>query len=278
MTFDRYTTQFDQCTYLVNGKPSSGFNCNAAATAMLLYRVTRGRVATSACAVRRLMNDTVGGTNLEQSAAVLDHYGVTGYRLWRPGTYSQLVSLLQTGLYGAIVQVGYSAIAGTEYDCFEGQFRGGHSLYVARMTASSASEGDPGADGRRSVPDGWQDMPISLLGRAAGRLPLNDAGLTLDTDFGTGHVYALIGPRDPLPVTSEWRVTINAPAPASVQLYTRPFVKVVPTAGDSGRIHSSAYDCQRTLVNGVWWFQIRDAGTNHGRFLTPSRYVSAVRA
>lgn len=192
MVYERFVKQLDGCSYV-----SGSNNCTAASTAMWLYRASQGKVVTTSCAVRRLTGDTSGGLNLRQIVPVAAHYGLTG-TLWLPGDFDKLRELILTGRYGAIVQIGYSQIAGSPYDCFSGRFRGGHAVYVSRGSSYTAHEGDPGADGRRAdVPDGYQNMPWALLERAAAALPLSPSGPTLGQEFGSGKVYAYLTPRDP---------------------------------------------------------------------------------
>lgn len=279
MTVDKFKTQFDGCT-LCGGKHMDGLNCGAAGEAMFLYRATQGRVDVSSCHVRDLMNDCDGGTNFAQAKAVSEHYGVSVGALWQPGRLSALKTLLLTNRYPVQVSIGYRPLMGTANDCFGGQFPGAHRIYVKGAGSTGIRYGDPGANGRRAdVPLSWQTMSWTMFGRVTGALPLSDGGPTLEQDYGTGYVYAYIGPADPVPATSLWNVTIRVPTGVpAVQLYTRPFVKVTPTPTDSGRVRNAGYRCERTKVNGYWWFRILDAGTNHGRFFTPSRYTTAVAA
>jgi hypothetical protein len=239
MTFERFVKQLDGCSFC-----SGGLNCSAASEAMWLYRASQGRISTTSCAVRRLTNDTVGGLNLRQVAAVSDHYGLTG-ALWLPGQFDKLRELVLTGRYGAIVQVGYSQIAGSQFDCFSGGFRGGHALYVSRGTVSTAHYADPGADGRRAgIPSGYQDMPWDRLERAASALPLGN-GQTLGSEYGSGRVFAYLTPQDPAP--SLLSVVIFASTP----LYT------APNGARAGSVSKASYLCTRKKVDGSWWYQIK---------------------
>src|SRR5262245_2792806 len=165
MVYERFVKQLDGCTYEVNGSHNSGgFNCNCAAEAMWLYRASQGRVIISSCDVRRRTGDHQDGTRLEQVHAVSEQFGIDGGRVYKPFKTATLRSLVDTGRYGAILQIDYSPIAPTEYDCFDSKFFGGHSIFLSRPNGSEVWGGDPGADGRRpSVPKGFQSYPWSLL-------------------------------------------------------------------------------------------------------------------
>ena len=238
MTFERFVPQLDGCSYV-----SGGLNCSAASEAMWLYRASQGKIVTTSCAVRRLTNDTVGGLNLRQMADVSAHYGITG-TLWLPGSFDKLRELVLTGRYGAHVQIGYSQLAGSEYDCFDGRFRGGHDVFVSRGTAAYARYGDPGADGRRpTIPQGWQDIPWDLLERAASALPLGNGG-TLGQEYGSGRVFAYLTPPDPLP--QYLAVVISGATP----LYDK------PQGTRIGTVNRASYLCTRKPIDGSWWYRI----------------------
>lgn len=238
MTYERFVKQLDGCSYC-----SGGLNCAAASGAMHFYRASQGKVAVSSCTVRRLTNDTVGGLNLRQIKAVADHYGLTG-TLWLPGYFDKLRELVLTGRYGAIVQIGYSQIAGSDYDCFDGNFRGGHAVYVSRGTSTYARYGDPGADGRRpTIPEGWQDIPWSLLERAASALPLGN-GYTLGQEYGSGRVFAFLTPQDPAPQYLAVVITGSTP------LYEKPL------GTRAGSVTRASYKCTRQKIDGAWWYRI----------------------
>lgn len=265
MTYERFVKQLDGCTYC-----SGGLNCSCACEAMWLYRASQGRIKTTACAVRRATGDRVEGTNLEQMANVSASRGLTG-TLYRPATFRKVRQLVQTGRYGAIIQVGYSAIAGTDYDCFGGSFRGGHAMYLSRGTDKYGHVADPGADGRRpTIPEGYQDIPWALLENAAGHLPLNDSGLTLADAHGSGFVYAYLTPADPILATSRFLVSIGG----YTTLYT------TPNGSRVGAVSAATYVAARSKVNGIWWYRIisKQGGgktANAGRYFKPNRTVIA---
>jgi len=263
MVYERFVKQLDGCTYV-----SGGRNCTCACEAMWLYRASQGSIVISACDVRRQTGDTVGGTNLDQMVVVSAKHGITSGVLYRPTLFSTVRTLILSGRYGAIVQVGYSQIAGTAWDCFDGQFRGGHALYVSRGTDLYAHEGDPGADGRRSsIPLGYQNMPWAVLERAASALPLGN-GLTLGQEYGSGHVYAYVTPADPIIPTQRYKVVISG----KTYLYDH------PNGNRVGAVSAATYICTKSKVSGLWWYQIKGTLTgkptaNAGRYFKPTRYT-----
>jgi hypothetical protein len=195
---DLFVKQLDGCSYY-----PGGYNCTAASEAMWLYRASQGRIRETSCQVRALTGDRSGGLTLEQAVGVSTHFGITGGRLYKPTTFDVLKTLLQTHRHGAIVQIGYSVIAGTALDCFDGNFRGGHAVYV-RDGGSYASVGDPGADGRRpSIPSGWQSYSWSILAKAAAALPLGNGSL-----LGAGKVYCYVTPSDPISIAPTYKATV----------------------------------------------------------------------
>jgi len=201
---DLFVKQLDGCVYV-----SGGYNCTAASEAMWLFRASQGKVKETSCQVRVETGDRVGGLTLEQAQAVSTKHGITGGRLYKPTDFSILKTLILTGRYGAIVQIGYRAIAGTAFDCFSGNFVGGHAVFVKGGNSSYAFVGDPGADGRRAgIPTGWQSYPWSLLQKAAGMLPLGD-GRTLTQAAGLGKVYAYMTPADAISVAPTYKATVT---------------------------------------------------------------------
>lgn len=263
MSKDRFVKQLDGCTYC-----SGGQNCTCACHAMWLYRASGGRIVLSACQVRVMTGDRIGGTNLHQMASISAHYGISG-TLWTPGSFDQLRDRILTGRFGTHVQIGYAALANTDYDCFDGAFRGGHDVYVASGTANYARIGDPGADGRRAtIPEGWQDIPWELLERAASALPLSSGGPTLAQEYGSGRVYAYLTPADPMPATFLVSIT------GYTNLYDRPFGSRV------GAVTAATYVSSRTKVSGQWWYRIVSKAdgsrtANAGRYFTPNRHTIA---
>ena len=189
MVFEIFVKQLDGCTYV-----SGGQNCTCASEAMWLYRASQGKIHTSACAVRKLTNDKSAGTNLGQMEQVSINYGITAGRVYRPASWETIESVMASNRYGMILQISYRSISGTAYDCFSGRFKGNHAYFVSGKGAKAGTwrVGDPGADGRRSgIPNGYQDIPVSLLKRAAGYLDLGG------TTLGYGKAYAYVTPPDP---------------------------------------------------------------------------------
>src|SRR6478752_139636 len=192
MVAEIFVKQLDGCAY-----HSGGENCTCACEAMWLYRASQKAIHTTACHVRELSGDTDGGTRLEQMQTVSQHYNITGGALYRPTLATTLQAMVVSGRYGAIIDIDYSPLAGSRYDCFDGNFRGSHALYLSTGTPTTVHYADPGADGRRdSIPSGYQDAPWSLLVKAAGLLDLG--GQTLTQKYGPGHVYAYVTPADPV--------------------------------------------------------------------------------
>lgn len=265
MTYERFVKQLDGCTY-----HPPGDNCTCASEAMWLYRASQGKIKTTSCAVRRATGDRVEGTNLEQMETISAARGLPG-TLYRPATFATVKRLVLTGRYGAIIQIGYSAIAGTRFDCFGGSFHGGHAWYLSQGTAATGRIGDPGADHRRpSIPNGFQDVPWALIENAAGHLPLNNSGLTLADERGTGFVYAFLTPADPILASSRFLVSISGYTP----LFTR------PNGSGAGAVSAATYVAARSPVNNEWWYRIisKQGGgktANAGRFFKPNRHVLA---
>ncbi|HEU4571475.1 MAG TPA: hypothetical protein VFR93_02225, partial [Candidatus Limnocylindrales bacterium] len=164
---DLFVPQLRPCDFM-----PGGYNCTAAAAAMLLFRASRGNVKRAACTIRRQTGDRSGGLNLDQIKTVLeDDYGIDGLRLYRPISQKSLLLINRSG-FPVVEQVGYRPIAATDHDCFRHSFTGGHAIFVSYATSSWAKIGDPGADGRyRGCPDGFQHYGLSLLATALDALP-----------------------------------------------------------------------------------------------------------
>lgn len=276
---DKFKSQFDHCQLC--GKIMDGFNCSCSSEAMFLFRATQGKVDISSCHVRDLTNDCSGGTDLGQMKAVSEHYGVNVGALWRPGKFDALKDLLLKNVYPAHVQGGYAPLAGTEWDCFRGGFRGGHDIYVKEANAFGVRYADPGANGRYpGCPSGWQTMPWYMLRRFANALPLKDGGPTLAQEYGDGFVYAYIGPRDPVIIVEHWLVTIDGGQAHRTSLLDKPF------GTKKSSVSIASYICTLSKVNssaGVpyWWYRIvskadGSATSNAGRVFTPTRYTHGV--
>lgn len=273
MVAEIFVKQLDGCTY-----HSPGDNCNCAAGAMLLFRASQGRIHLTSCQVRVRTGDRSGGTNLEQVQKIATSYGIKT-TLYRPGLFPKVQQLIESGRYGAIIQIGYRILRNTAWDCFEGQFAGGHSVFVSAGTSAHAREGDPGADGRRAdTPRGYQSMPWDLLERAASGLPLDDAGTLLSDEFGSGRVYALLTPADPAVSSQRWMVQING-NPTRPATFTQLYAGM--DGARSGRVSEATYVCLRAKDGaGLWWYRILskangDVTVNRNKWFKPNRYVTA---
>lgn len=265
MVAEIFVKQLDGCAY-----HSGGDNCNCAAEAMWLYRASQGAIRLSACDVRRETHDDSGGTRLDQVQAVSIAHGVPGGRLYKPEKFDTIENLIRTGRYGAIIQLDYSPLVGTKFDCFEGNFREGHSVYCSRGTSTTVRYADPGADHRRAgIPNGYMDMPWPLMKRAAGLLDLGN-GETLNSERGAGYVYAYVTPADPVFPAQVWDVSMDG----FVQLYFK------PGGAHAGAVSRASYRCTRAKVDGLWWYHILSKlnggkTANAGRYFKPNRYVEA---
>jgi hypothetical protein len=238
--------------------------------AMWLFRASQGKIVTTSCHVRDLTNDCEGGTNLDQMVRVADHYGIKGYTLYKATTTDHLERLLQTGRYGAIVDIDYSPLANTVHDCFRGRFFGNHAVFASSGGATTCRYGDPGADNRDGkpggIPDGYQNIGWATLWKAAGMLDLG--GRTL----GQGSVYALLTPVDPPVSTIECDVVISGPT----RLFSAPGGKYVRS------VAKADYLCEARKYSGAWWYQIRtrsdgSAAANRGLFFRPGKYTDSTR-
>lgn len=201
---DIFVKQLDGCTYYPGGN-----NCTCATHAMWLFRASGGKISTSSCAVRKMTNDRSGGTNLGQMEQISLQYGIDDGRVYRPASWTTLQSLLLSGRYGAHIQLHYSVIAPTRYDCFDNGFFGNHDVYCSGPGTQSGTLriGDPGADGRRAgIPSGYQDIPIALIRYAAARLNVATTGYK---PLGTGLVYTYVTPPDPSTASPHYRATVT---------------------------------------------------------------------
>lgn len=267
-----FVKQLDGCTYHPPGE-----NCTCAAHASWTVRATQGRIRRSSCATRRLTGDTSGGTNLGQMQAIATRDGVPGV-LWRPGRFDKLRELVLTGRYGASIGGGYGLLANTAHDCFDGGFRGGHGFYIKGGTADDASYSDPGADGRRAtIPKGWQSIDWDWLQRVAGALPLAP-GVSLAQEHGSGMVYALLTPADPVVVLERFRVVIDGNTTTR-----RTPLYAAPNGVRVGAISDASYIVTRSKVGGLWWYRIVTAASgrataNAGRYFKPNSWMEWSRA
>lgn len=268
MTYSIFVPQLDGCTYHAGGD-----NCSCATEAMWLFRASQGKIRTTSCHVRELTGDKVAGTNLDEMVDVSAHYGITNGVLWKPSRFDDVRHAVVYGRRGSHLQLDYSPIAASPYDCFSGRFFGGHDVYLDSGDDTHAVVGDPGADGRRpGIPTGYQQIPWTLLAKAAGMLVINTAGQTMNDRYGPGHAFAYLTPADPVPAYVSVNVVIHGATP----LYDKPFGARVRA------VRSASYRCQARQYQGVWWYRIisRSDGTlaaNHGLYLRPSRYTDSTR-
>lgn len=205
MPYEIFVKQLDGCTY-----KAGGFNCTTAAHAMWLYRASQGKIKTTSCAIRTKTGDKSGGTNLSQMEQISIALGITNGRVYRPTQWSTLTSIIGTKRYGSHLSISYRRLSGTKYDCFSGNFKGNHALYISGpgSVAGTWRVGDPGADDRRSgIPNGYQNIPISLLKSAAGDLDLGGRKL------GFGLAYAYATPPDPATSAPMYKATVSVATP-----------------------------------------------------------------
>lgn len=206
MVYELFVTQRNDiapCS-LCGGAINNWSNCTCASHAQWLYRASQGRISTTSCHVRDLTNDCVGGTNLNQMVAVSAMYGITTGKLYQPVAFSQLVSWIQTGRYGSHLNISYAPFVGTPYDRFHGGFSGNHDVFLSNKggTSTTLRTGDPGATG-------FVDIPIALLGKAAGLLDVG--GQTLNAQSGIGKCYAYVTPIDPIGGAPHYTATVIVP-------------------------------------------------------------------
>jgi hypothetical protein len=272
---DRFVKQLDGCGYHTGSD-----NCTCACHGSWLFRATGGRLVCSACTVRRETGDTVGGTNLHQMRDNADDHAIKGYTLWTPGLADKVRQLVLTGRYGTHWNVGYGVIAGTRWDCFEGGFRGAHDLYVKGGDAEFAYYADPGADGRRDgIPEGWQSIPWDLLFRAAAALPLSKGGPTLAQEYGSGRVYALLTPPDPIIVLPKYLVIIDGnTTDRRTPMYSAPYGERLGAISDASYIVTKRDVVNPATGKPVHWYKVvgtpsgRPTG-NLNRWFTPNRWM-----
>lgn len=266
-----FVKQLDGCTYC-----SGGQNCSCACHAMWLYRASGGRIKLTACQVRRKTGDTSGGTNLRQMATITAALGVKAGSLWLPGSFAKSRQLVLSGRYGGHFQIGYNIIANTQWDCFEGNFRGGHDWFIKGGTANVAYVGDPGADHRRSgIPLGYQAIPWEIVERACATLPLSSGGPTLAQEYGSGYVFTYLTPPDPVVSTERWKVVITG----QTGLYDAPYGRKV--SGVTAATYICTESDRKNPTTGViqHWFQILPTAKtdNRGLWISPSRYTAITR-
>lgn len=191
----------------LDGSAHAGGNCVPTSDAALLDRASQGAIKTNGAHIRALTGDTSGGLTLDQVRFVNQaYYGIASFQendeLWAVFTAKMKTR-------GAIVLVSYSVIAGTSHDCFRGNFRGNHALYVDGKNADGTWRVlDPGADGRYSgCPKGYQRYTDAFLKKAAGAFITGFTGPVI----GLGHVQVLYSPQDqPAPV---WNMSVTPPPP-----------------------------------------------------------------
>lgn len=179
----------------LDGSRFQGTNCNCASDAMLVARATHGRRTPSSARIRRLTGDTVGGTNLRQVHDVnRREFGFVSV-LKQPIDWALLMERARNDR-GFVLQIYYKPLASTRFDCFRGNFKDNHSIYINSMNADGTLRGaDPGADGRyKGCPKGYQNYPQSLLRKAAGMLDLSGLGTSSYRPLGEGRAYALLCP------------------------------------------------------------------------------------
>lgn len=250
------------CT-LCGGKAMNGLNCTCASERMWLYRASQGRLNVPTCHIRDLTGDCVGGTNLGQMQAVSTTYGITTGKLYQPIDVTQVFAWIDTGRYGAHLNISYQPVAGSPYDAFAGQFRGNHDVFLSnRGTTSGAIRvGDPGASG-------FRDWPKTLLAQAAGLLDMG-GGATLNDEAGRGKCYAYLTPIDPATPTTRYRVTFIC----------RTTLYASAGGAPAGTVTSASYGARRTLHDGLWWYQIIAPGSaNNGKWFKPNRCAKITAA
>jgi len=201
---DTFVTQFDGCNYLVDGKPSGGKNCTMAVEAMFLYRASGGKIVVTSCQCRMRSGDRSGGTHLGQAEEISKQYGITAGRVYRPLSTASARSLLETGRYGTHWNGSNSAMIGTPYDNSGGRFRGNHDWWVSGMGTEAATYRV--ADPQRK--HGYQDIPISLMEKAASRLDVSDITEPY-RPLGAGKVYCYFTPPDELPPVNHQKAVVT---------------------------------------------------------------------
>ncbi len=201
--------------------------------------------------------------------------GISGGSLWLPGRFDRVRSLILTGRYATHANVGYNILANTQWDCFDGSFRGAHDLYIRGGDANDAFYGDPGADGRRpSVPHGWQRMPWEVMERANGALPLVTGGPTLAQEMGSGYIYAYLTPPDPLETADRFLVVIDGNTTTRrTPLYDK------PNGTRVGAVSDASYIVAQSKVSGLWWYRIEtkangQSTANRGRWFKPNGWMT----
>lgn len=230
---------------LCGGKTMNGLNCTCATEAMWLYRASQGKLDISACLVRDLTNDCVGGTNLRQMEAVSTHYGITTGKVYQPVDFAFVADRVSTGRYGSHLNILYAPFVNTPYDRFFGRFTGNHDIYLSNRgsTPGTLRVGDPGAKA-------YHDIPISLLRTAAGRLDLG-GGETINSNNGVGKCYAYLTPADPAVPTTLYHFRVTGPNK----------VYHAPETAAYRNLNSGSGSCRKTKVNNHLWFQVVKPGS-----------------
>lgn len=221
----------------LDGSKFAGSNCVPTSDAMLIDRSTRGRVRTSGAHVRLLTGDTVGGCDLNEMRAVnLVAYGL---RCRQANAFPWDNLIAESSNQGFILLINYDTIAGTQWDCFKGNFDANHAIWVNHWDAKKHRwiAADPGADGRPDghgfVPRGYQEYPDSILKVAASRLLISK---TTSARLGLGKAQVLFSVPDtgdaPPPVeppTNGPIVVPSAPTPKEPNVMIAPAYNVTAT-------------------------------------------------
>jgi hypothetical protein len=196
---DTFVTQFDDCNYLVDGKPSGGKNCTCACHAMWLFRASGGKIKLSSCQCRMRTGDRFGGTHLGQMEQISKEFGITTGKVYRPLAVNVAIDLLLTGRYGSHWQGSNAPYVGTPYDASRGRFFGNHDWYISGP--GTAPKTFRAADPQRLA--GYRDIPIELMVRSAARLDMGDGLL------GPGKVYCYFTPPDPIPPVTHYKAIVS---------------------------------------------------------------------
>lgn len=163
----------------LDGSPNAGDNCGPASIASALRWATKHDVEPSPSAVRRQMDDPVGGTLMSDHRKAWGHYmtvapskgwTLTPMKYHADARWSEFAAAFD-GQHGATIAIDYSRVPRK----YKGDplFNGFHSVFVAakRTRAESVEYKvfDPLCDGRRpGIPQGPLWYPAAVLKQAAG--------------------------------------------------------------------------------------------------------------
>jgi hypothetical protein len=249
---DRYvkTTPWNN---VVHGHDFDSENCMASEGAVAIDAHTGGRIRTSPAGIRNWQSDFSGGIGVDDvQDAWQRHFGQV---LWTPRGFSWADALY------AIRQRRHVAFA-VDYRDYPYPLQVNHAFdHALGGDAYRSSDGEILVFDSLGTGARW--LPQAGVRRAAEKLAIREGRSAGDLFVGITAIRPLLG-------VARYRCVITG----HVTTYSKPGGKAV------GAITLASYICDRSKIDGLWWYQIvsKTDGSKTARaglWFKPNRYVKA---